>query len=430
MILCSQEEYDSILGIPRPNGSSKSWYLRETKRFHLPLPLMPYNIFDEDDNLWSEEQLLSQTQEHNIPSLKYKYYDDLDDEHHLYIITIHNSDFFQQNKNLGFSVIDERIINDVKIKKCKIILTILFEGYSGREENEDFDILNDWCLKNNFDKDDVYFINGNLLTDDIIKKNNYNFLGFGISTFEDWLEPKKIDKPLIYNVNDKKSKLFLSYNRAPRAHRYYLIAELFKNNLLDDGIISFFEENVEDSLFNEILNESEKIKLQNKIPLIANGGIDYKKYNPSNNICTFHNEQTFLSLVSETLVDKNTLFISEKTWKPILTGHPFIIFGNKGTLKYLKSRGYQTFSDWWDESYDDMDEFTDRLKSIIKILNNLKKLSKEKLAKMREEMNSVLTHNFLLFKREYKEKFFKNGQFYNTELEKIYTEIYLKLKNQ
>ena len=57
--------------------------------------------------------------------------------------------------------------------------------------------------------------------------------------------------------------------------------------------------------------------------------------------------QTFVSLVSESLCDDTILFLSEKIWKPIYMGHPFIVNGNPKTLEYLKSQGFKTFEQWW-----------------------------------------------------------------------------------
>ena len=53
-------------------------------------------------------------------------------------------------------------------------------------------------------------------------------------------------------------------------------------------------------------------------------------------------------LTTETHVDNNVLFISEKTYKPISIGMPFMSLGNPGTLEYLRSKGFITFSDWID----------------------------------------------------------------------------------
>ena len=48
----------------------------------------------------------------------------------------------------------------------------------------------------------------------------------------------------------------------------------------------------------------------------------------------------------------NELFITEKTYKPIVHFMPFIVAGSAGTLKHLRDKGYETFPEIFDESYD------------------------------------------------------------------------------
>lgn len=62
-------------------------------------------------------------------------------------------------------------------------------------------------------------------------------------------------------------------------------------------------------------------------------------------------DRTLLSMVVESRVEP-WLFISEKTFKPIAHGHPFMIFGPPGILHYLKALGFATFDHVIDESYD------------------------------------------------------------------------------
>ena len=47
-ILFSREDHDSILGIRRPNGTSESWYLKETGTVQLPHTLGKWNVVSED----------------------------------------------------------------------------------------------------------------------------------------------------------------------------------------------------------------------------------------------------------------------------------------------------------------------------------------------------------------------------------------------
>jgi hypothetical protein len=57
--------------------------------------------------------------------------------------------------------------------------------------------------------------------------------------------------------------------------------------------------------------------------------------------------------------------VSEKTYKPILMGHPFLIFGNTFTLNYLKKLGYETFDNKFNEEYDSCENIKDKLRIII-----------------------------------------------------------------
>ncbi len=52
---------------------------------------------------------------------------------------------------------------------------------------------------------------------------------------------------------------------------------------------------------------------------------------------------------------QKSIFLSEKTFKPIACSHPFQILGAKGSLKELRKLGYLTFENLFDESYDELD---------------------------------------------------------------------------
>ena len=62
---------------------------------------------------------------------------------------------------------------------------------------------------------------------------------------------------------------------------------------------------------------------------------------------------TAFSLVSETTIDDDlSLFVTEKTFKPIAFLHPFVICGQYNILVYLHRLGFETFENMFDESYD------------------------------------------------------------------------------
>jgi hypothetical protein len=82
---------------------------------------------------------------------------------------------------------------------------------------------------------------------------------------------------------------------------------------------------------------------------------------------------TNFSLVAETLPWTGTerLFVTEKTFKPLELSHPFVIYGNQGTLPYLHGLGFETFNHIIDESYDLEPTLQTRLKSIDAVLKLL-----------------------------------------------------------
>ena len=85
----------------------------------------------------------------------------------------------------------------------------------------------------------------------------------------------------------------------------------------------------------------------------------------------FWYNSTYSSLVVETN-QAGPVFISEKTFKPVAFYHPFQVIAMPGILKELKSHGFETYSNLFDESYDCVEDFDQRLSIII---NNLKAIT-------------------------------------------------------
>jgi len=77
---------------------------------------------------------------------------------------------------------------------------------------------------------------------------------------------------------------------------------------------------------------------------------------------------TDIEVVLETLFDDDRLHLTEKSLRPVAVGQPFILAGTYGSLEYLKSYGFQTFSDVWDESYDQIEDPAERLIQIAELM--------------------------------------------------------------
>ena len=86
------------------------------------------------------------------------------------------------------------------------------------------------------------------------------------------------------------------------------------------------------------------------------------------------------------------LFVTEKTFKPIAFQHPFMVCGMRGTLEFLQTNGFETYDHIFDERYDQLNFFEDRLEIIY---NNIKDFSVDKYMSPLTEQK--IKHNYHRF---------------------------------
>ena len=103
---------------------------------------------------------------------------------------------------------------------------------------------------------------------------------------------------------------------------------------------------------------------------------------------------SYLSIVAETefFPWQDTIFLTEKIAKPLIAGHPFMIYGGPGILKYLQVYGFQTFSSWIDESYDVL-QGENRADAMIRSFAKFSKQPADAKLDMFKEMQTVCKHN-------------------------------------
>jgi hypothetical protein len=206
---------------------------------------------------------------------------------------------------------------------------------------------------------------------------------------------------------------FIAPNRiiaGERLHRLEMLYHIFNNNLVDNHISCPAVCPVE----NISINDAAK-SLTNKYP----NAIDV--FSSQNLPMNFKNEtghpmhscwlslfeesaESMLYLVTETVYTEERLHLTEKTFKPIALGMPFIIVGTRGSLQYLHSYGFKTFGDLWDESYDNCDDAI-RIQKIAQLLIELDRKSTTEKQKLFESAHSIIEHNW--------------NHFYNGGFEKI-----------
>lgn len=255
-----------------------------------------------------------------------------------------------------------------------------------------------------------------------------------------WTSTRRYDKPLdaeglkreAFDIDQwgRPGKLFLSYNGNRRIHRIGLVGEIVALELDKKGYLSWgvhpgpFTYDCEDE---RIIDYSQRpILFRNKIKavkflqentlVIDHDGHDFfdqddRKYNSK------HYYDSAFSVVTETFApaennsypndEFNVLWTTEKTWKPIAIGHPFLLLGSVHTLQYLRSEGYYTFPELFDESYDNERDLIKRTKMIVNNIERLANMDPSMLHGILEDLKPKLKFNRELFYRKQHAKKFE-----------------------
>ena len=206
-------------------------------------------------------------------------------------------------------------------------------------------------------------------------------------------------------LNKQVKKTFLIYNRAwsgTREYRLRFAELLIQLNLQDQCQTSVNPVEPELGIhydYHKFKNPvwQPKTVLEDHFPV--NG-------TPSHYSADFDSDDygaTDIEVVLETLFDDARLHLTEKSLRPIALAQPFILAGTAGSLEYLRSYGFKTFSSVWDESYDSIKDPEQRLYAIMNLMAQIAHWDLPVREKKLAEAQAIANHN-----REYffSDKFF------------------------
>jgi hypothetical protein len=197
-------------------------------------------------------------------------------------------------------------------------------------------------------------------------------------------------------TNSLTMKRFCIFIRRPEENRFEFMCQLIANNILDNCNYTFVNHTPHGASVwtREYYKQLIPQQLEYSRPKIESwlNGIPYeiKMTTTGGGLIEFHDypygiEEYFnnskINIVFET-EPTNHSFITEKTYKAILYKKPFIIVTQCHGLKALRDSGYQTFGHVIDESYDDIEDYNERIEAILKEiirLNNLPELEFDNL---------------------------------------------------
>ena len=224
-----------------------------------------------------------------------------------------------------------------------------------------------------------------------------------------------------------KNKLFLCFNRNHHKHRIWFYLAMFKRQLLDHFYISMPDEIPvfqttfydyaqsqinEDSRNQSILINALKLDtikdledcvltLPKKLdPDFLSNGIDAigreaygMAINSNQGVMQFY-ENSLIHIITETNCYSDFVHVTEKTWKVINFLQPFIVLATKGHLAYLQSLGFKTFSDFWDESYDLIDNHNDRFLAVVNLVTTITTWSEQQQLEFSHAVKHIVDYNF------------------------------------
>lgn len=219
---------------------------------------------------------------------------------------------------------------------------------------------------------------------------------------------------------EKITHRYLHLNRRPRPHRCMLVAALMGKGLHHKGKVSFAladfkQSTLEDLIFDGELywtgNPDVRKHITGKVTGISQ---ELPLYLDTTDLETNRAQSvkadrklycsTGISLVSETTFFRHNcehgfyssepgVFLSEKAWKPIIHHHPWVMVSQPHTQLAMKEKGYQTFSDLWDESYDYEQDDIQRMTMLLNLTEKISNWTEEKFTEIVHEAQKMCRHN-------------------------------------
>jgi len=229
----------------------------------------------------------------------------------------------------------------------------------------------------------------------------------------DWYRGYQYCTELIAPSQRNIQKKYITFNRltgGARAYRSFLVAELAKHNLLEQGYVSYSDVCPEHGHYEQqILCTVGERNVSADYVIRARYALDRIQYPlridnegaiPNGSYIMGARQQlmsSFLHVVTETCYWEGKTHLTEKIFKPIVARQPFVLLGCAFNLRYLRSYGFKTFDLWWDESYDVIVDPMDRLQAVVRIVKEISEMSNTDLESMLQGMQHVLDYNYNLF---------------------------------
>jgi hypothetical protein len=181
-----------------------------------------------------------------------------------------------------------------------------------------------------------------------------------------------------------------------RRHRLELLNELVDRELVEDNLISFPAVCPYENRDVKDLCREYDIPLGHvELPLVIDHGAHHAGNSHQVDMWSLAN-QSLLHIVTETVYQERRHHLTEKTFKPIVMQQPFVLVSCQGSLEYLRSYGFRTFGELWNEDYDEYNDDV-RIMRIGKLLSDLHNMTPKEKQQLHRHLIPIVEHNFQWF---------------------------------
>jgi len=337
-------------------------------------------------------------------------------------LTIYNKidlirfDDIDSNTNLVITI-DVVDVTDLFLTKLKLFIDSIncksiFFDFSTYDEQE---IDNNSIIKiESLTNKECYVISKNLI------QNKDNYLYFEVLFYHHIREGSEIPKTILAYKRIKESQTIFwpkykafYYPGHTRFHKVKFLEFLYQNNFLDEIIWSSTSPDFDKPVFRDFVpqefesefNSFEVLKLLPKrIDFNLFSKDVYNSRGGQINLVTYLD--TTFEIVAETRFhetignggSKKTIKtwnnISEKTIKPTMLSHPFILIAKQNTIKLLEDRGLKYRYDFWNYDYDSIEDAEDRLRQIESFTKKVMNMNISELKEFNKDYSQFSKTNY------------------------------------
>lgn len=260
-------------------------------------------------------------------------------------------------------------------------LRVLFYYHEGDNPYRIKERLDSLCLAWNLPSDCYRFVSGNT---EAYKLDNFRY--FPDHELLYWRRNQSAVPTGIHTRT--RGRDFTVLSRTHKWWRATAMADLHRQGLLDNSYWSYNTQVLINDRIEDNPIEIDTLEIRDYLNQFINNGpyrcdtMTDSQHNDHSLVETAHYANSYCNIIFETHFDADQsggTFLTEKTFKAIKHGQPFVIVGPAGSLAQLKRLGYRTFDHAIDNTYDTIEDNTERWQYIVDSLKEIKQNGLEKL---------------------------------------------------